>query len=197
MTYDKLCPDCGVHPNLCVCASCETITGAPGITVLQHPSEVSRHKGTLRIVRACLPHLAVVRGEAAEDFAEFATAVEPPRTGLLFPCEGSRPLEEANARAGVDHWLVLDGTWRKAKRLYFSNPWLNELPAFHFATPPRSTYRIRKSPREDGLATAEAVRYLLATVAPEVNHQALTRAMQALVEAELAQIPAHLHHRYQ
>ncbi len=197
MMCEKRCGFCGVHRNLCVCDRCEPITGAPAITVLQHPSEVSQHKGTLRIARACLAALEVVCGERPADFGSLRLSMVPAESALLFPTTQSRPLEDAPERSAVRHWIVLDGTWRKTKKLFLSNPWLETLPAYHFAAPPRSQYRIRKSPRADGLATAEAIRQLLALVAPGTRYERLDTAMRALVEAELAQIPPHLRGRYE
>ena len=194
---DKRCQVCGVHANICVCDACTPITGAPLITVLQHPSEVRQHKGTLRIARACLPSLRTVVGETPADFACLRAELVPSETALLFPTTTSQALEETAQPVRIHHWLILDGTWRKARKLLHCNTWLAELPAYHFAAPPVSAYRIRKSPRGDGLATAEAIRQLLALVAPGTRYDHLDSAMRALVNAELAQVPVHLRRHYQ
>ncbi len=189
-----LCPHCGVHQRICVCDACRPIAGAPPIWALQHPTEVGRSKGTLRVAHACLPSLQVLVGETGADFEPLASR-SPAGIGLIFPHAGSEPLERADTR-GIHEWVVLDGTWRKARRIFLSNPWLQELPAFHFESPPASAYRIRKAPRPDSLATAEALAYLLALVRPDLDTTPLDGAMAELVGRQLATLPAAVRHRY-
>lgn len=189
-----LCPDCGVHQRICVCDACEPVPDAPVIWALQHPTEVARSKGTLRVAQACLPSLRVLVGESGDCF-EPLTSLVGDDIGLVFPHPGSEPLESANTDA-IREWVVLDGTWRKARRMFLSNPWLQGLRAFHFQHPPASGYRIRRAARSDSLATAEALSYLLSRVRPGMDLEPLERAMTALVERQLAMLPADLRDRY-
>lgn len=189
-----LCPDCGVHQRICVCDVCRPIPGAPTIWALQHPSEVGRSKGTLRVARACLPSMRILVGEAGDCFEPLASHASE-HIGLVFPHAGSQPLESSQTSA-IREWVVLDGTWRKAQRMFLSNPWLQRLPAFHFQQPPASAYRIRKAPRADSLATAEAVTYLLSRVRPDLDLEPLERAMGALVTRQLAMLPPQVRTRY-
>ncbi|MEE2762781.1 MAG: tRNA-uridine aminocarboxypropyltransferase [Pseudomonadota bacterium] len=190
------CPQCGLHPNICVCDRCRPVPNRTPVTVLQHPSEVGRAKGTLRILQRCLGSVRVLVGETAEQFELAGLASgDLTRTGLLFPGPTSQPLEQADLGA-IDHWLVLDGTWRKAARILHQNPALAELPRYHFAQPPTSRYVVRKAPGDHHLATAEAVSYLLKQAEPDLDTGPIDDAMTALVEQQLAQIPAPLRHRY-
>ena len=168
--------------------------GAPPLWALQHPTEVGRSKGTLRLARACLPSLRVLVGEAGDCFEPLASRASG-AIGLVFPHAGSQPLETA-ATGDIKEWVVLDGTWRKARRMFLSNPWLQSLPAFHFQHAPASAYRIRKAPRSDSLATAEALTYLLTVVRPELDVRPLSEAMAGLVSRQLAQLPAGVRDRY-
>lgn len=193
---NRLCQHCGVHPNLCVCDQCRSIAGAPPIWILQDPKEVGHGKGTARIAQACLPDLTRLVGREPEDFGALVSRSQGIAMGVLFPTPYSRPLETTDA-SGIAEWIVLDGTWRKALRLYLSNPWLTELPQFHFDNPPPSRYRIRKRPGSHTLATAEAIACLLRQVAPDSDASPLEHAMAVLLERQLRQIPAELRHRYQ
>lgn len=193
--HPRLCTQCGVHPNLCVCDQCEQMTDAPPIWLLQDPGEVGHAKGTARIADACLPALTRLVGKYPEDFTELASDARVGHMGVLFPTPQSRPLESSDV-ASISGWIVLDGTWRKARRLFLSNPWLASLPQFHFQDPPSSGYTIRKRPNRQSLATAEAIICLLRQVAPRCDVTPLEQAMAALLERQLRQIPASLHRRY-
>lgn len=138
--------------------------------------------------------MRVLVGESGDCFEPLASR-DPGTIALVFPHPGSEPLETADTSA-IREWVVLDGTWRKARRIFLGNPWLQRLPAFHFQQPPPSAYRIRKAPRADSLATAEAVAYLLTVVRPDLDLGSLTGAMAELVRRQLDILPAEARRRY-
>ena len=74
---------------------------------------------------------------------------------LLYPLDQGAVVT-AEHKAEVQKLLILDGTWRKVRRLLHLNPWLEQLPYIALHPEYQSQYRIRKSPREDGLSTIEA-----------------------------------------
>lgn len=192
------CEHCGLHPNICVCGYCGAVQNRTSLTVLQHPSEVGQSKGTLRILQQCLGNLHVFVGETPEDFRQsgFTGELCPDTTAVLFPGPDSQPVE-ATDLSQINHWIVLDGTWRKAAKLLHLNPGIGELPRFHFACPPASRYIIRKAPGEHHLSTAEAVHYLLKNQEPGLDAMPIQTAMTALIEKQLSQIPRALRDRYQ
>jgi DTW domain-containing protein YfiP len=170
----RVCPSCGVHSRICVCQHCRPIADAPELWVLQHPSERGRSKGTLRIAEACLPNLRVLVGETGDDFAPLRAQASPEHSAVLFPAASSCAIEVTQPQR-PRIWILLDGSWRKARRIFLANPWLAELPQFHFQSPPLSAYRIRKSAREGRLSTVEAIGHLLWLTHPECD----TRPLQA------------------
>lgn len=189
------CPFCGVHPNICVCDVCQTVSNAPPLWVLQHPSEVAQNKGTLRIAKACLPNLNVLIGETPADFESLANRCQQVSMGLIYPTSTSASLETGSTE-WVQEWIILDGTWRKASRIFLSNPWLAALPQFHFDAAPLSRYRIRKAPRDDSVSTVEAIAYLLSQVAPGCDNRPLHTGLNALVQRQLDQMPSGVKQRY-
>ncbi|PAV26143.1 DTW domain-containing protein [Tamilnaduibacter salinus] len=191
-----LCAECGVHRNICVCDQCAPIEGAPMLWLLQDPKEAGHSKGTARIVDVCLPSARRIVCRSPEDLEPLRRRAQHTRLGVLFPSPHSTPVEEVSP-GEIREWIVLDGTWRKARRLLLSNPWLRALPAFHFSNPPRSAYRIRKAPTRRHLATAEAVAALLDQTAPDCLSSPLRNAVSALVERQLQQMPQSIRHRYE
>lgn len=192
-----ICPRCHRHANICVCDQCRLVPNQTPLTVLQHPSEVGRSKGTLRILEQCLQQIRVFVGETPAQFRQAGWRTDDYRAGaaVLFPGPGSQPLEQADLQ-GVQHWVLLDGTWRKAARILHLNPAIAALPRYHFAAPPPSRYVVRKAPGDHHLATAEAADHLLKRLEPGLDTGPLHAAMAALVARQLAQIPAPLRNRY-
>jgi DTW domain-containing protein YfiP len=52
--------------------------------------------------------------------------------------------------------IVLDGTWRKSRKLLYQNPLLQRLPRLALCDMPASHYLIRKAHRPDQRSTLEA-----------------------------------------
>ena len=193
------CARCGMHPNTCACDECERVDNSQRVVVLQHPSEVSHSKGTVRVLRQCLARIDVLVGEDQTSFARqgLEGLLSKTRTGLLFPSADSQPVE-GGATSDIHQWLVLDGTWRKAAKILHLNPQLTQLPCFHFADPPVSQYRIRKAPRAGQLSTLEAVAHLLTLTEPDTDIAPLLNAQEALVRKRLAFVPdGHRDSRYE
>ena len=57
--------------------------------------------------------------------------------------------------------VVLDGTWRKSRKMLYLNPLLQQLPRLPLSDPSASHYRIRKAHKPDQLSTYEATCYAL------------------------------------
>ena len=52
--------------------------------------------------------------------------------------------------------MVLDGTWRKSRRMLHQNPLLQQLPRLPLHALPASRYRIRTAPQPHQRSTLEA-----------------------------------------
>ena len=76
--------------------------------------------------------------------------------------------------------VLIDGTWRKAKKIWMSNPWLQQLRVCHIDAV-SSRYRIRRGSVPGGLATIEAAASALEQLG-EVKTEALLNAFEALQE---------------
>ena len=69
--------------------------------------------------------------------------------------------QEAMLR-GIDGVVLLDGTWKEAKTLWWRNPWLLKLRRLVLNPQRPSRYgRIRREPRREALSTLEAAALLL------------------------------------
>jgi len=79
--------------------------------------------------------------------------------------------------------VLLDGTWKEAKTLWWRNPWLLKLRRLVLNPQHPSRYgRIRREPRREALSTLEAAALLLKHLdgGPEIE-AALLSALDRLV----------------
>jgi DTW domain-containing protein YfiP len=160
------------------------------VLILQHEHETKRRKhiSTVPLIRLCLGNCRVFAGIK---FDECQRECETdPHALLLFPGEGSVVLDDpemmqkvqelrtagAVGNSGVPNrvLLVIDGTWKQAKKILSLNPWIAELSAAGRMQKVclgrlRSIYHeIRKEPREGFASTLEATARALVFIEPDV-----------------------------
>jgi len=84
--------------------------------------------------------------------------------------------------------LLLDGTWRKTRRMLHESAWLRSLPKVCLPASPqyRSRYRLRKSPRPGYLSTVESIAYLLGTLEQNAaKYQPLLDIQEWLIQQQI------------
>jgi DTW domain-containing protein YfiP len=144
------------------------------VLILQHPLEIGQAKGSAVLLQRSLRNSRLSTGEQFDAMDLDALLHADGRTSvLLYPDEpGTVQAVDKSpipAEAGRLRLVVLDGTWRKSRKLLHRNPALQRLPRLALAEPPPSQYTIRKAHKPDQLSTLEATCLALAQLeqAPE------------------------------
>lgn len=188
-------PSCSVchRPQVaCVCDRILTYPTERRVLILQHPQERDAVLGSAQILAACLPKAKIVVGLSWRNLAHALgeEGVDPRRWAVLFPdkaAEGSG----VSGRAGVsiepsalEGVVVLDGTWSKAKTLWWRNPWLLKLNRLRLKPTQPSIYgSLRAEPSREYVSTLESVAAALTLCgeAPEIE-VGLARIFRTLVQ---------------
>lgn len=183
---------------------CDRITPYPTerrVLILQHPQEQDALLGTAQILVASLPKAKLVIGLSWANLAHALgeELVDPRRWAVLFPDregQGDQVVGRYGARiepASLDGIIVLDGTWSKAKTLWWRNPWLAKLSRLTLHPKQSSIYgRLRAEPRREFVSTLESVAagLTLCGESPEIE-AGLHRVFRTLVQrVRDAEIPA-------
>ncbi len=82
--------------------------------------------------------------------------------------------------------VVIDGTWRQAAGILREHPALLELRRMSLPATRGSAYRLRKSPRADGLSTVEAVVAALDVLDAPRRHSTVLRPFQVQIDRQIA-----------
>lgn len=80
-----------------------------------------------------------------------------------------------------DHFVLLDGTWQEAKKMYNRSPYLKSAPWFSLDNPPPSRFNLRRNQVEGGLCTAECVIELLKLKRMSTSAAQLEAAFDAFI----------------
>lgn len=160
------CEVCRRPRAVCVCDRVVSFPTQRRVLILQHPREQDELLGSAQIVLACLPKAQLLIGLSWRNLGHALGQedVDPRKWAVLFPdkeADGnqvtSRRGTVLNAR-DLEGIIVLDGTWSKAKSLWWRNPWLNKLNRMSLEPKQPSIYgRLRAEPRREYVSTLESV----------------------------------------
>jgi DTW domain-containing protein YfiP len=167
-----ICATCLRPQPTCICQWIAPLATRVEVLVLQHPLEVSNAKGSARLLHLSLPGSLLVVGETFDQRTLSGLLHQGGRTPVLLypdaidagatPLPAPPPLDSALlAQPSALRLVVLDGTWRKSRKMLYLNPPLQTLPRLALQGMPASHYRIRKAHAPDQLSTLEATAYAL------------------------------------
>jgi DTW domain-containing protein YfiP len=174
------------------------------VLVLQHPQERRERLATAAAAVATLRHAKLVTGLSWSNLARVLGRRADPRRWAVLYLGSARPAALAPQRrlvvldrggAAIDDAdpilrnlqgiVLLDGSWKEAKTLWWRNPWLLKLHRLVLQPPrPARLGRLRREPRPDALSTIEAaalaLRHLETAPAPaDALLASLDRLMQS------------------
>lgn len=189
--------------SACICQWVTPVGHAVEVLILQHPLEAAHAKGSARLLQLSLPRSRMVTGEKFDGRVLLGAPPEPqavhrPKYNiLLYP---DTPHGQALGIAAppvlapdVLHdptqlrLIVIDGTWRKSRKMLYLNPLLQHMPRLSLQGLPASGYLIRKAHKPDQLSTLEATCAALAQLEGDAEKfQPLLQAFDGFVAQQLA-----------
>lgn len=205
----EICSTCEFPIQTCICSDVVSVDNAIKIIVLQHSDEVKNKKNTIKLAQLALTNIDVYVGKQAEDFAFLASKIDPKSTVLMYPSDHATNIEALATVKGnytnnntnnnlnaIQSIIILDGTWRKAKRMYMENLWLHALNHMQFTLEHKSRYGIRSSSFEYSLSSIEAIAYSLEGL-EKIPSAPLLQLLDAFKIQFTKQMPASVKQRYE
>ena len=187
----KLCAQCCRPVSVCLCEHLLDLVAPCNILILQHPSEQKKPLASVPVLQHCLSPLQVLVGE---DFSEhpLVTQLLQKRSGcrVLFPANNCALTlwtvgQRAQPQEKIDTLIVPDGTWRKAKKIWYSNLWLQKLPAVKLTGTLPSQYRIRSSSVPGGVSTLEAIALACNYIEGSTRFEQLRVPFNAMIDMQV------------
>ncbi|CAM2804564.1 tRNA-uridine aminocarboxypropyltransferase [Vibrio mytili] len=190
----RYCSQCGKSRKACICRWIVPLDSAVELIILQHRSEEHRPLGTARILKLSLKTCTCIVGE---DFSEHPLlnqwlADDKYDHFILYPSEHSVCLSEldSSVRQGKKIRLILlDGTWKKAYKMWQLSRNLHHLPTVKLPDTLHGHYTIRKAPSDSSLSTVEAGFHALRLIEPSRDFSPLLTAFEKMIEFQIAQMP--------
>lgn len=189
---ESSCAVCLRPTVACVCDRIVQYETKRRVVILQHPQEQDALLGTAQLLVASLPKAQIVVGLSWRNFAQVLGEddVDPRRWAVLFPDKEASG-DQVTGRRGVviepsalEGIVVIDGTWSKAKTLWWRNPWLLKLNRMNLEPKKPSIYgRLRAEPKREYVSTLESVAGALTLCGEDPAIEAgLERVFRTLVQ---------------
>lgn len=179
------CPQCARPVELCLCHLVPDLAPRTTIIVIQHPDERRHALNTARLLVAGLRNGELVVAEQLPEKWQLRLGNPAWRTELLFPGPQVPLVAPAADDPRPRQLVLLDGTWRKARKLLHLNPLLQQLPQVALPAGLESRYRLRKAPAAGALSTIEAGVAALQLIEPDGDFHDLLKPFDALIEGQI------------
>ncbi|MFW6346512.1 MAG: tRNA-uridine aminocarboxypropyltransferase [Halomonas sp.] len=166
------CPGCQLPVLNCLCPYAARAESEARVWLLTHPMEHHKPTNTGRLIRDVLPDTELFTWYRTAPEARLLALLEDARFApfVVFPDDqpdyasrvvGIDAVTKAKAAGRVPVYLLLDGTWRQARRIFRKSPYLDALPVLPLRTERLTRYRLRKPASPSHLCTAEVAAELL------------------------------------
>jgi DTW domain-containing protein YfiP len=190
----RYCSQCGKSRKACICPWIVPLESGVELIILQHRSEEHRPLGTARILKLSMENCTCLIGE---DFSEDETlnrllSDSDYEHVILYPSEQSVCLSELVEDEGIKkkiRLILLDGTWKKAYKMWQLSSNLHSLPTVKLPENLQGSYTIRKAPTVNSLSTVEAGFHALSLLEPQNDFTPLLNVFEKMIEFQIAQMP--------
>jgi DTW domain-containing protein YfiP len=186
----RRCPRCRVPCGLCLCALRPTAATRAGFCLLMNGAETMKPSNTGWLVADVVPDTeAFVWSRTEPDPRLLALLADPARRPyVVFPAEAAPQRAVATVETADDRpplFVLLDGTWAQARRMFRASRCLDALPVLGLTEDGGSRYRLRRTRRGEGLCTAEVAARCLRLAGEETAADALDGWLDAYVDLSM------------
>lgn len=172
------CTYCMLLPYLCICTLKKTVATNSAFLLLMYDDEILKPSNTGRLIADLIPDTYAFIWSRTEPEAQLMALLQDPKWQpiVIFPEEyttidrvmhqyqapetGKRPL-----------FILLDGSWVQAKKMFRKSPYLDSFPVLSFSPATISRYLVRKASKDNQLATAEVAGRVLEFMGEQENSQ--------------------------
>ncbi|CNF20032.1 DTW domain-containing protein [Yersinia nurmii] len=162
------CQNCLLAERLCLCDTIKPLQATSRFCLVMFDTEPLKPSNTGRLIADILPDTqAFLWARTEVDPALLAAIADPSRQPyVVFPEAYAEPdrqvLNKMPAGGKPPLFILLDGTWTEAKKMFRKSPYLAGLPMLSLNVSMTSNYQLREAQRPEQHCTVEVAAALLA-----------------------------------
>ena len=155
------------------------------IYLLTHEREFNRRSNSGKLVQAFLgEECSTIAWRRTEPDENLLAAITSGRVAILGPAEKNTDnTDTVNQVTDFDGFVLLDGTWQEAAKMFNKSPYLHDLPQVALSSQQASEFILRANQVEGGLSTAECAIALLREHEREPEAKLLYQQFQQFIRA--------------
>ena len=176
------CAGCRLVPSHCMCALRPSVPTRSGVCLLMADIEPLKPSNTGWLIADVVADTFAFGWARTEtDPALLALLGDPQwQPYVVFPGEYATPERVVHTALAVNDpterrplFVLLDGTWAEARKMFGRSPCLDHLPVLSLQPDQASQYKLRRSRRDDHFCTSEVAALCLAIAGERVAAQTL------------------------
>jgi DTW domain-containing protein YfiP len=155
------CAGCRLVPSHCLCALRPSVPTRAGVCLLMADIEPLKPSNTGWLVADVVADTFAFGWARTDTDPVFLALLSDPQWQpyLVFPGEYAAPARVVHTVAPQTDkralFILLDGTWAEARKMFGRSPCLNHLPVLSLRPDQTSQYKLRRSRRDDHFCTSE------------------------------------------
>ncbi|MCW8327908.1 DTW domain-containing protein [Photobacterium sp. SDRW27] len=155
------CGYCMLREHLCICSEKPVINSSAAFLLVMYDDEILKPSNTGRLIADLFEDTFAYIWSRTEPNPAMLALLEDPQWQpyVVFPAEYAEP-ERVAENVAVDTgkrplFIMLDGSWAEAKKMFRKSPYLNRFPVLSINPEKPSRYKVREASKENQLGTAE------------------------------------------
>ncbi len=154
------CPLCLLPAPDCICAAKPEASSRSAFCFVMYKGEAYKPTNTGRLIADVAPENFAFVWDRTQPDPELLALLQNPRYAptVVFPqqyAEAQRCIDSVSTGDKIPLFVMLDGTWREAKKMFSKSPYLDSFPVLGIQPEHSSLYQLREAAHEHQLCTAE------------------------------------------
>jgi DTW domain-containing protein YfiP len=189
------CELCLLAKQYCTCEFRQSLNSNITFLLLMYNTEVLKPSNSGRLIADLIPRTHAHLWSRTEPDAQVIAMIEDSQNQpfVVFPAEYAcdtqtvmRDLKPQDIEQGKKPlFILLDGSWREAKKMFRKSLYLNHLPVLSFTPDTVAKYGLRKGSRDFQLGTAEVAALVLGASGEPENAASLNAWFELFIESSI------------
>jgi hypothetical protein len=192
------CNECGLPIINCICQKSAKVSTKAKFWILSSEREFYRPSNTARLLKLINPNSTEIllweRTKSPEQLIE-TIRQETYTVFVVFPAENEE-LEKRKVQFEQTEitpaFIILDGTWKEARRIFRKSDFLNDLPIVSIKPNYQTNFDLRRGAAEGNLCTIEAVIEILKMNGEIETSQVIDDYFKLFLKSYKAGVSGHL-----
>lgn len=189
------CELCLLAQTYCTCQSRRQLVSDNAFLLIMYDDEVLKPSNSGRLIADLIPDTHAYIWSRTQANRKMLTLIQDPRYQAFVIFPGEYAYADQTVVSELDPsrldstkkplFIMLDGSWREAIKMFRKSPYLHDLPLLSFTPETVAKYGLRKGSRDFQLGTAEVAVLALAASGERRNAEALSIWFELFISASM------------